>query len=98
MATNPAVAEPKPTTAEDTLQRKTREAGVVSGGHLVAQALKNEEVDTIFPLCGGNIIDIYDGCVAEGIRISEVRHEQVAAHAADGYARQTRKLGCVVTT
>src|SRR6202522_4065134 len=98
MATNPAAAEPKPTTAEDTLQRKSREAGVVSGGHLVAKALKNEGVDTIFTLCGGHIIDIYDGCVDEGISIIDVRHEQVAAHAADGYARQTGKLGCVVTT
>ena len=73
-------------------------SGVVSGGHLVAKALKNEGVDTIFTLCGGHIIDIYDGCVDEGIRIIDVRHEQVAAHAADGYARQTGKLGCVVTT
>ena len=89
---------PRPTTAEDTLQRKSRDAGVVSGGHLVAKALKNEGVDTIFTLCGGHIIDIYDGCVDEGIRIIDVRHEQVAAHAADGYARQTGKLGCVVTT
>ena len=88
----------KSTTAEDTLQRKSRDAGVVSGGHLVAKALKNEGVDTIFTLCGGHIIDIYDGCVDEGIRIIDVRHEQVAAHAADGYARQTGKLGCVVTT
>jgi len=86
------------TTAEDTLKQKSREAGVVSGGHLVARALKNEGVDTIFTLCGGHIIDIYDGCVDEGIRIIDVRHEQVAAHAADGYARQTGKLGCVVTT
>ena len=86
------------TTAEDTLKRKTRDAGVVSGGHLVAKALKNEGVDTIFTLCGGHIIDIYDGCIDEGIRIIDVRHEQVAAHAADGYARQTGKLGCVVTT
>src|SRR5260221_3049890 len=86
------------TTAEDTLQRKTRDASVISGGHLVAKALKNEGVDTIFTLCGGHIIDIYDGCVDEGIRIIDVRHEQVAAHAADGYARQTGKLGCVVTT
>jgi acetolactate synthase I/II/III large subunit len=86
------------TTAEDTLQRKSRDAGVISGGHLVAKALKNEGVDTIFTLCGGHIIDIYDGCVDEGIRIIDVRHEQVAAHAADGYARQTGKLGCVVTT
>jgi acetolactate synthase-1/2/3 large subunit len=97
-AVNPAPSQPKSTTAEDTLQRKTRDAGVVSGGHLVAKALKSEGVDTIFTLCGGHIIDIYDGCVDEGIRIIDVRHEQVAAHAADGYARQTGKLGCVVTT
>src|SRR5579872_2557271 len=86
------------TTAEDTLKQKSRDANVISGGHLVAKALKNEGVDTIFTLCGGHIIDIYDGCVDEGIRIIDVRHEQVAAHAADGYARQTGKLGCVVTT
>jgi acetolactate synthase I/II/III large subunit len=99
MATvNPASIQPKTSTAEDTLQRKSRDANVVSGGHLVAKALKNEGVDTIFTLCGGHIIDIYDGCVDEGIRIIDVRHEQVAAHAADGYARQTGKLGCVVTT
>lgn len=85
-------------TADDTLARKSRDANIVSGGHLVARALKNEGVDTIFTLCGGHIIDIYDGCVDEGIRIIDVRHEQVAAHAADGYARQTGKLGCVVTT
>jgi len=93
----PATAT-KSTTAEDTLQRKSRAEGIVSGGHLVAKALKNEGVDTIFTLCGGHIIDIYDGCIDEGIRIIDVRHEQVAAHAADGYARQTGKLGCVVTT
>ncbi|HTT04485.1 MAG TPA: thiamine pyrophosphate-binding protein [Steroidobacteraceae bacterium] len=90
--------EPKPSTAEDTLRRKSRDAAVISGGHLVARALRNEGVDTIFTLCGGHIIDIYDGCLDEGIRIIDVRHEQVAAHAADGYARQTGKLGCVVTT
>jgi acetolactate synthase I/II/III large subunit len=85
-------------TAEDTLQRKSADPNIVSGGRLVAKALKSEGVDTIFTLCGGHIIDIYDGCVDEGIRIIDVRHEQVAAHAADGYARQTGKLGCVVTT
>jgi acetolactate synthase-1/2/3 large subunit len=85
-------------TATDTLARKDKSGKVVSGGHLVAKGLKNEGVDTIFTLCGGHIIDIYDGCLDEGIRIIDVRHEQVAAHAADGYARQTGKLGCVVTT
>ena len=70
----------------------------ISGGHLVAKALKNEGVDVIFTLCGGHIIDIYDGCLDEGIKIVDVHHEQVAAHAADGYARQTGKPGCAVVT
>jgi acetolactate synthase-1/2/3 large subunit len=73
-------------------------AAGISGGHLVAKALKAEGVDTIFTLCGGHIIDIYDGCVDEGIEVIDVRHEQVAAHAADGYARITGKPGCAVVT
>ena len=96
-AAGKSVSKPT-TTADDTLKQKARDANVISGGHLVAKALKSEGVDTIFTLCGGHIIDIYDGCVDEGIRIIDVRHEQVAAHAADGYARQTGRLGCVVTT
>jgi acetolactate synthase-1/2/3 large subunit len=96
--TTTTIEKPLTTTADDTLKQKTRDPNVVSGGHLVARALKNEGVDTIFTLCGGHIIDIYDGCIDEGIRIIDVRHEQTAAHAADGYARQTGKLGCVVTT
>ncbi|MGJ6960680.1 thiamine pyrophosphate-binding protein [Streptosporangium sp. G11] len=70
----------------------------ISGGHLVAKALKAEGIDVIFTLCGGHIIDIYDGCVDEGIEVIDVRHEQVAAHAADGYARITGKPGCAVVT
>ncbi|WP_155351582.1 thiamine pyrophosphate-binding protein [Acrocarpospora pleiomorpha] len=71
---------------------------MISGGHLVAKALKAEGIDVIFTLCGGHIIDIYDGCVDEGIEVIDVRHEQVAAHAADGYARITGKPGCAVVT
>ncbi|HEX3782339.1 MAG TPA: thiamine pyrophosphate-binding protein [Pseudonocardiaceae bacterium] len=70
----------------------------ISGGHLVAKALRAEGIDTIFTLCGGHIIDIYDGCVDEGIEVIDVRHEQVAAHAADGYARLTGRPGCAVVT
>ena len=92
------VIEKTSATAHDTLARKSRDESIVSGGHLVAKALRNEGVDTVFTLCGGHIIDIYDGCLDEGIRIVDVRHEQTAAHAADGYARQTGRLGCVVTT
>ena len=85
--------------AEATIpESKAVEPGLISGGHLVAKALKAEGIDVIYTLCGGHIIDIYDGCIDEGIRIVDVRHEQTAAHAADGYARQTGKLGCVVTT
>ena len=98
MATVAKEPKTKSDTATDTLAEKSRSDDVVSGGHLVAKALKNEGVDTIFTLCGGHIIDIYDGCVDEGIRVIDVRHEQVAAHAADGYARQSGGLGCVVTT
>lgn len=73
-------------------------AGEISGGHLVAKALKAEGIDTIFTLCGGHIIDIYDGCIDEDIKVVDVRHEQVAAHAADGYARVTGRPGCAVVT
>src|SRR6202158_1028026 len=65
----------------------------ISGGNLVAKALKNEGVEAIFTLCGGHIIDIYDGCLNEGIKIIDVRHEQVAAHAADGHWRGNGKTG-----
>src|SRR3954447_3214860 len=71
---------------------------MISGGHLVAKALKAEGVEVIYTLCGGHIIDIYDGCVDEGIEVVDVRHEQVAAHAADGYARITGRPGCAVVT
>jgi acetolactate synthase-1/2/3 large subunit len=84
--------------ATDTLASKNRSEDVLSGGRLVAKALKNEGVEVIFTLCGGHIIDIYDGCLDEGIDIIDVRHEQVAAHAADGYARMTGRAGCAVVT
>lgn len=70
----------------------------VHGGRLVAQALKRHDITHLFTLCGGHIQAIYDGCLDEGIRVVDVRHEQTAAHAADGYARMTGKPGvCAVT-
>jgi len=70
----------------------------ISGGHLVARALKTKGVEAIFTLCGGHIIDIYDGCLDEGIKIIDVRHEQAAAHAADAWTRVTGKPGVAVVT
>jgi len=73
-------------------------AHTVSGGHLVARALKAEGIEAIFTLCGGHVIDVYDGCTDEGIRIIDVRHEQAAAHAADAWTRLTGVPGCAVVT
>ncbi|HEV8571919.1 MAG TPA: thiamine pyrophosphate-binding protein [Actinomycetota bacterium] len=68
------------------------------GGHLVARALAAEGVRHLFTLSGGHIAPIYDGCTDEGIRIVDFRHEQAAAHAADGWARVTGRPGvCAVT-
>src|SRR5207248_8174542 len=94
----PEVSDTIKTPAEVDQAQQPEQPETISGGHLVARALKAEGIDTIFTLCGGHIIDIYDGCVDEGIRVVDVRHEQVAAHAADGYARVTGRPGCAVVT
>jgi len=59
----------------------------VHGGKLAARALKQAGVEVIFTLPGGHIMPLYDGCLDEGIRIIDVRHEQAATHAADAWAR-----------
>lgn len=71
---------------------------LVDGGDLVARAIKQEGVDTIFTLCGGHVQAIYDSCIDENIRIIDVRHEQVAGHAAEGWSRATRRCGVGVVT
>jgi len=68
----------------------------LTGGQLVARTLKEAGVGHVFPLCGGHILPIYDGCLSEGIGIIDVRHEQAAAHAGDAYARLTRGIGVAV--
>jgi acetolactate synthase-1/2/3 large subunit len=68
------------------------------GGQLVARALKAAQVEVVFTLCGGHILPIYDGCVDEGIRLIDLRHEQAAVHAADAWARCTGKPGVAVVT
>src|SRR5262245_42455738 len=70
----------------------------VHGGRLVSKALARHGVTHLFTLCGGHIQAIYDGCLDEEIRVIDVRHEQTAGHAADGYARATGRPGvCAVT-
>ena len=71
---------------------------LVDGGDLLVRALKREGVDTIFTLCGGHVQSIYDACVDQQVRIIDVRHEQAAGHAAEGWSRATRKCGVAVVT
>jgi acetolactate synthase-1/2/3 large subunit len=70
----------------------------IHGGRLIARALKAEGVDALFTLTGGHIVPILDGCVEEGIRIIDVRHEATAGHAAEAYARLTGRLGVAAVT
>src|SRR2546429_22177 len=61
--------------------------GLIHGGWLVAKTLKQEGVEVVFTLSGGHIAAIYDGCLREGIRVVDTRHEQAAVHAAEGWAK-----------
>lgn len=70
----------------------------IHGGQVIARALRAEGVDVLFTLTGGHIVPILDGCVQEGIRVVDVRHEQAAAHAAEAYGRLTGKLGVAAVT
>ncbi len=72
--------------------------GMIHGGWLVAKILKREGVEVVFTLSGGHIAAIYDGCVREGIRVVDTRHEQAAVHAAEGWAKCTRKPGVALLT
>src|SRR2546427_6825384 len=68
------------------------------GGQLIAQVLSGDGVRNLFTLSGGHIAPIYEGCGAEGIRMVDFRHEQSAAHAADGWARVTLQPGVAAVT
>ena len=71
---------------------------MIHGGWLVAKILKKEGVEVVFTLSGGHIAAIYDGCMREGIRVVDTRHEQAAVHAAEGWAKSTRKPGVALLT
>ncbi|MCH8194674.1 MAG: thiamine pyrophosphate-binding protein [Chloroflexi bacterium] len=70
----------------------------VTGSHLVARALQNEGVETLFYLMGGPISPIITEAEKLGLKAYYVRHEQAAAMAAHAYARATGKTGVCVTT
>ncbi len=76
----------------------TESATQLHGGRLIARRLREHGVTKLFTLSGGHLFSIYDGCRAEGIDLVDVRHEQTAAFAAEGWAKVTRSVGvCALT-
>ena len=72
---------------------------MMSGAAMVVEALKDVGVTHVFGYPGGAVLDIYDALFAQdSVKHVLVRHEQAAAHMADGYARSTGKTGTVLVT
>lgn len=72
----------------------------ISGAKIVVETLIEQGCDTIFGYPGGQVIDLFDELYNARDRIKHIltAHEQGAAHAADGYARSTGKVGVVIAT
>ena len=73
---------------------------LLSGSDILVKTLIEQEVDTVFGYPGGQILNVYDSLYKYQNEINHVltAHEQGAAHAADGYARTTGKVGVVIST
>ncbi len=72
----------------------------LTGAEIVVECLKEQGVDTVFGYPGGAILNIYDALYKHSNEITHIltSHEQGAAHAADGYARATGKVGVCMAT
>lgn len=70
----------------------------MTGGALAARVLKNEGVKYLFGLVGGHVYPIFESCVEMGIDVIDVRHEESAAHMAEGWALATGKPGVCIGT
>ena len=72
---------------------------ILTGAQIVIQALRDQGVDVIFGYPGGAVLPIYDALFQQdALRHVLVRHEQGAAHAAEGYARSGNKVGVLLVT
>lgn len=70
----------------------------LTGAQILLESLKKEGVEVIFGYPGGQVLPIFDKLYDAPIKFILVRHEQGAAHAADGYARATGKVGVCLAT
>ena len=79
---------------------KENKKQLMTGSKILIESLLKEGVDTIFGYPGGAVLNIYDELFNYRDKLNHilVRHEQGAAHAADGYARATGKVGVVLVT
>jgi acetolactate synthase-1/2/3 large subunit len=68
------------------------------GGQLAVAAVRRHGVDVMFTLSGGHLFVLYDGAVKDDLCLVDVRHEQTATFAAEGWAKVTRRLGCAALT
>jgi acetolactate synthase I/II/III large subunit len=73
-------------------------AGMKKGSEIIVEVLQQEGVDVLFGFPGGQVIPLYDALYQCPIRHILTRHEQGAAHAADGYARATGRVGVCIAT
>ena len=72
---------------------------VMTGAEMVIRAFQDQGVDTLFGYPGGAVLPIYDALFHQNaVKHVLVRHEQGAVHAAEGYARSSGKVGCVLVT
>jgi len=70
----------------------------MTGAQILIECLKREGVEVMFGYPGGQVLPIFDKLYDAGLRFILTRHEQGAAHAADGYARATGKVGVCIAT
>ncbi|ABK13912.1 MULTISPECIES: acetolactate synthase large subunit [Methanothrix] len=70
----------------------------MTGAEAIIECLRREGVEVIFGLPGGVLLPLYDALYSSDMRHILVRHEQAAAHAADGYARATGRVGVCLAT
>ncbi|HWQ73573.1 MAG TPA: biosynthetic-type acetolactate synthase large subunit [Desulfitobacteriaceae bacterium] len=71
---------------------------MMNGARALIESLKNENVEVVFGYPGGKIVSLYDALYLADFPHILTRHEQGAAHAADGYARSTGKVGVCIAT
>src|ERR1700730_14758304 len=85
------------TVANHTSYRTEKMPDTRIASYLLNEYLERLGVEVIFGLCGHTIIAFLDAIGKSGIRFVSTRHEQIAAHAADGYARASGKTGVLLT-